>query len=179
MFSLPHSRPSPLGASGTGPNLPRPGNGLGAKYGTREPKSCAARTAPAKGAPSPEQARQYFICDAEHEFGSSLFLVANVKVQVAPVAHPPNQTIREINASDLDPSQPVWDIRGSLTQYQCSQTASWDNPYARTHNCTVEDHPTATGYCFKNTFAEWHCVMSDIQHTGTNTQRNMLPPDGN
>src|ERR1035441_11074065 len=36
---------------------PRPGPSLGAKYGTREPVTCANRTAPAKGAPSPEQVR--------------------------------------------------------------------------------------------------------------------------
>ena len=120
---------------------PRPGNSLGAKYGTREPKACATRTAPAKGALSADQARQYFICDAEHESTSHLFLVTNVKVQVAPASHPAS---RSILGGDLDPSQPIWDIRGSFTQYQCSQAATWDNAYSRTHNCTMNDMPTAT-----------------------------------
>ena len=155
---------------------PRPGNSLGAKYGTREPKTCAIRTAPPKGAPSADQARQYFICDAEHELSSHLFLVANVKVQVAPASHPAS---RSILGGDLDPTQPIWDISGSFTQYQCSQAAPSDNAYSRTHNCSLNDMPTATGYCYKSTSGEWHCEMSDMAHLTANTQPNQMPPAGN
>src|SRR5450432_2438368 len=52
--------------------LPRPGNGPGAKYGTREPKTCLSRREPAAGSPSPEQAKRIFICDAEGEGATSL-----------------------------------------------------------------------------------------------------------
>jgi hypothetical protein len=160
------------------PYLPRPGNGVGAKFGTREPKTCASRTAPAKGAPSPDQARQYVICDTEHVLGTGLFLVTNVKVQVAPASHSPTPSFVSMQA-DIDPSQPVWDIRGSLTQYQCTQTSPDQNAYARTHNCSVNDLPAATGYCYKNTFRDWHCVMGDPQNATLNTREHVLPPEGN
>jgi hypothetical protein len=156
-------------------HLPRPSNSLGAKYGTREPATCPGRTAPLKGAPSADQATQYFICDAEHELSSHLFLVTNVKVQVAPASHPAS---RSILGGDLDPTQPIWDIHGSFMQYQCSQAATWDNAFARTHNCSTNDMPTATGYCYKSTSGEWHCTMSDMAHLTANTQQNQMPPAG-
>ena len=156
-------------------HLPRPGNGPGAQYGTREPTTCATRTAPAKGAPSADQARQYVICDSESVYGSSLFLVTSVKVQVAPVSHPPNQLVKQMRG-DIDPSQPVWDIRGSFTQYQCSQTGPSQNPFARTHNCSVSDLPAAAGYCYKNTFGDWHCSMIGAL---ANARQLQLPPEGN
>jgi hypothetical protein len=160
--------------------LPRPGNGPGAAYNTREPKTCATRSAPARGAPSAEQARQYFICDAEHVLAVNLSLVANVKVQVAPVVHPVAQVmILKASVSDIDPNQPVWDIRGSFTQYQCGRPASWDNAFARTHNCTVTEMSTAAGFCYKNTFGDWHCGMTDPAFTNVNTRQHVLPPESN
>jgi len=161
------------------------GQSVGAKYGTRDPKTCSNRTVPAKGAPSAEQARQYFICDQEHEVTSSISLVTNVKAQVAPVSHAPNQIVKEIHAADIDPSQPVWDIRGSFTQYQCTQLTAipgWPtnvNDFARTHNCNATDQTTATGYCYKNTFGDWHCGMLDVAHVIANTRQYQLPPEGN
>ena len=153
---------------------------MGAGYGTREPTTCATRTVPTHGAPSAEQARQYFICDAERRLAINLSLVTNVKVQVAAVAHPVAQVmILKTAVPDIDPNQPVWDIRGSFTQYQCSRTASWENAFARTHNCTVTDMPTVSGFCYKNTFGDWHCGMTDPAFTNVNTRQHMLPPEGN
>ncbi len=113
------------------------GNTVGAKYGTREPRACGSRTAPAHGAPSAEQAKQYVICELERGDGERpLLLVTNVQVQVAPVSHPPNLITREITAARIDPREPVWDIRGSFTSYQCTALASLiaQNDFARTHN---------------------------------------------
>jgi hypothetical protein len=156
---------------------PRPGNTLGAMYGTREPKTCATRTAPSRGAPSADQARQYFICDSEKVYGTSLILVTNVKVQVAPISHPPNDLIKELAAADIDPREPVWDIRGSFTRYHCGKTGPQIvNPFVRTHNCIAWDQPATTGYCYKNTFADWHCAMVGAL---ANERRDQLPPEGN
>ena len=65
---------------------------LARQYGTRQPVTCANRTAPARGAPSVDQVRQYFIRDQERETSRfSLALVTSVKVQVvAPPSHAPN-----------------------------------------------------------------------------------------
>jgi len=155
------------------------GNGVGTKYGTRDPRPCGPRTAPAHGAPSAEQARQYVICELEQGDGQRpLSLVTNVKVQVASVSHPPNQLVREITAARIDPREPIWDIRGSFTNYRCFalSTLVAGNDYARTHNCWVVEQPTATGYCYKDTFGDWHCgLMGNL----TDWRTNVLPPEGN
>jgi hypothetical protein len=154
------------------------GNTVGAKYGTRDPRTCGDRTAPAHGAPSAEQARQYVICELEQGDGQRpLSLVTNLKVQVASVSHPPNQLVKEISAARMDPREPIWDIRGSFTIYRCYALASLiaQNDFARTHNCWVSEQPKATGYCYKDTFGDWHCGLIG---TLVNWQTNSLPPAG-
>jgi hypothetical protein len=154
------------------------GNGVGVQYGTRNPRTCASRSAPRMGAPSAAQAAQYVICELEQGDGTHpLSLVANVKVEVAAVSHASNNFTREITAADIDPSQPVWDIRGSFTNYRCAPLNSLiaGNDFARTHNCWVLDQPIATGYCYKNTFGDWHCGLLGKR---TDWQMNVLPPAG-
>jgi hypothetical protein len=154
------------------------GNSIGAKYGTREPRSCADRTAPAHGAPSATQATQYLICELEQGDGKDpLSLVTNVKVQVASVSHPPNLMTQELTTGNIAPGEPIWDIRGSFTTYRCFALSSLiaSNDFARTHNCWVSDQPVATGYCWKNTFGEWRCGMIG---GNINWKTNSLPPAG-
>jgi hypothetical protein len=154
------------------------GNTIGARYGTRDPRTCASRVAPAHGPPSAEQAKQYVICELEQGDGRRpLTLVTNVKVQVASVSHPPNLLVQELAAARIDPREPIWDIRGSFTGYRCDalSTLVAANDFARTHNCWVRDQPAATGYCFKDTFGDWHCGL-----TGNvlDWKPNSLPPSG-
>jgi hypothetical protein len=40
----------------------------------------------------------------------------------------------------------------------------------------VSDLPTAAGYCYKNTFGDWHCSMIGAL---ANAQQLQLPPEGN
>jgi hypothetical protein len=106
-----------------------------------------------------------------------MVLVTNVRVEVAPArgfnpktdaAHP-----------GIDPKQPVFDIRGSFTHYDCRQPASADNPFARTHNCSTFDEPAAQGICFKNTFGDWHCMMRDLRADILHARQYVLPPETN
>lgn len=155
---------------------PPPGDSPGGMYGTREPTKCDNRTKPSHGGPSADLARQYVICESESVYGSSLFLVTGVKVQVAAISHPAKSFVKEMKAADIDPREPVRDIRGTLTQYQCGKVSPALNPFARTHNCVVRDIPAATGYCYKNTFGDWHCAMIGA---AAGTRQHVLPPDGN
>jgi hypothetical protein len=130
------------------------------KYGTRDPATCATRTAP----PNAQTAARYFICDAEHESGDAMYLVNNVKVQVAPKGRPFN--MRTDSWPGVDPSQPIYDIRGSFRNYQCSakNSLSWENHPGQA--CAYGDQPNATGECYRDTFADWHCKMLDVDHAG-------------
>ena len=155
--------------------------GLGAKYGTRDPRSCAVRTAPARGAPSGEQAAQYAQCEGEGPYGSQdrIALMENMRVQVGGAR--PYQHVQD-SYEDIDPRQPVYPIRGSFTGYSCDplrtarEIASGfaDN---RGKNCDSLERPHATGICFRTTFADWHCTLVDIKaDVVRDTRRGVAPP---
>jgi hypothetical protein len=84
-----------------------------------------------------------------------------------------------------DLNQPAWDIRGSFTEYQCQTppvaipTYDTVTDFARVHNCTAYDRPSATGFCYKSTFGDWHCSMRDGVHEIANPKPYQLPPAGN
>jgi hypothetical protein len=153
--------------------LPRPGHGLGSRYGTREPRTCASRKEPV----SPALARQYFICDAEGEGVTGLVLVTNVRIEVAPGRSFNYNT--DSGHKGIDPKQTVYDIRGSFTHYDCRQASNGDNAFSRTHNCSAFDEPAAQGLCFKDTFGDWHCVMHDLHADILNARQHLLPPEAN
>ena len=57
--------------------------GVGAKYGTRDPRTCKSTVEPSKGAISTDQAKQYFACHVEGLGpGYRLGLAEEVTVQV-------------------------------------------------------------------------------------------------
>jgi hypothetical protein len=153
--------------------LPRPGHGLGSRYGTREPRTCASRKEPV----TPELARQYFICDAEVEGVTGLVLVANVRIEVAPGRSFNYNT--DSGHKGIDPKQTVYDVRGSFTHYDCRQASTGDNAFSRTHNCSAFDEPSAQGLCFKDTFGDWHCLMHDLHADILNARQHLLPPEAN
>ncbi len=152
---------------------------VGAKYQSRDPHTCASRAAPAKGAISAAQAKQYFICDSEGESASSvsastLHLVTGVSVQVGagrPFMMGTDDT--GDNTSDgIDPHYTVYPIRGSFIDWACKPVNEF-NPAGK--NCLRQAMPHATGICFMSSFKEWHCHMQDISQP---SQNNQPPPKG-
>ena len=143
--------------------------GIGAKYGSRDPITCADSKSPKTGAPSAAQAAQYVICSSEHEI-NDLYLVENVTVQVGK-GRPYN--IREdINFPDIDTKFPVYPIRGSLTKYNCDVVYLDRSNLNR--NCSVYNQPNAKGACYKDSFGDWHCAMTDA--SGQLIAENQPPP---
>jgi len=157
--------------------LTRPGNGVGRRYGTREPKTCASRRDPLNGAPSVEQAREYFICDIEAERVTSLALVTNVRLEIASGRSFNAQT--DSGRTGVDPKQLIYDIRGSFTHFECRPPARGDNAFSRTHNCSGFEEPAAQGSCYKNTFGDWHCTMLDLHADIVHPRIFLSPPEGN
>jgi hypothetical protein len=130
----------------------------GAPFGARDPAVCASRKAPVKGAPTVDQAKAYFYCDTELANGY-LYLVADVKVEVAPSARA--FSILTDSTGIIDPKQPIYNIRGSYTAYQCVNPASaTPGQFPAGKNCNSSDVTNATGMCYKDSFADWHCVMA-------------------
>jgi hypothetical protein len=158
-------------------------------YGTaRMPKTCPSRAEPKRGAPSVAQAKMYFTCESETEFGevgtgatnSFIRLTDNLTMQVSPRSRPANGTDLKFNSSysgslGLDTSQPVYDIRGSYDAYVCYDTTR-NKPSYPIHpvgaNCNVSRY-TSAGICFRNTFGDWHCMM---QGTSKKIGDKLPPP---
>jgi hypothetical protein len=142
--------------------------GVGSRFETRDPYSCGSRKEPAKGGPSPEQAKQYFVCEDEHVVkggtpeNDQLWLDTNVTVEVGR-GRPFNIGTDSGCAlcTEIDPAQPVYPIRGTYTQWACgSLHPCCTVGVARGANCARAENPVAKGMCFKTTFGDWHCVMS-------------------
>ncbi|MBK9657435.1 MAG: hypothetical protein IPO66_19145 [Rhodanobacteraceae bacterium] len=145
---------------------------LGAKYGSREPTRCADTSDPASGAPSVEQASQYLKRTMEIEGGGpSLYLLEDLELQVAPRGRAYD---RQAPISDVDPTQPIFDIRGSYLLYQCSPAYSSASGSNLGANCYTYAHPKAAGVCWKTSFGDWGCSMSDRNHGGQT--RDVAPP---
>ncbi len=157
------------------PALAQPG--IGAKFGSRDPQTCASQKEPARGAPTGAQLREYFICDSERVTGSAsssrlLYLVTGVNVEVAK-GRPFNMATD--SWSDIDTSQMVYPVRGAYTQWQCVELGKINGD--RGKNCTKWEYPHASGVCYKSTFGDWHCKLYDKDSPGPGMER-YPPPAG-
>jgi len=146
---------------------------IGAKYGSREPRTCADMKIPARGAITAALAAKYFICAAEKEDSRYLYLVDNVKTEVG-VGRPYNRNM-DINLPQIDVRFPVYPIRGSHTQYQCNPESDY---YGPGKNCNRYEHQNANGFCYKTTFGDWRCYQADQNIPTRNEFFNVAPPKG-
>ncbi len=145
------------------------------RFGARAPRTCADKSAPARGAITAGWARKYFICKAEYEQGGSLHLVENVKVQVGGgVPYTPN-----LGAfPEIDVTVPLYPIRGSLVSYSCQNLITSHTGPPET-SCYRYEQPNPKGYCYKTTFKDWDCYMADTSNiAGGGPDKKGPPPSG-
>jgi hypothetical protein len=149
--------------------------GEGAKYATRDPRSCASKSEPKSGAPTAEQAKRYVICGSSVHLGEGedsfhhMILLENVQVQVGKGRPFQGGINSDINMHDVDVDFPVYPIRGSFDMYQCSNVAPgdpWQSIYEARKNCDLYHETRATGACYKTTFGDWDCTMTDTASGG-------------
>jgi hypothetical protein len=132
--------------------------GSGAKFGARDPRTCASLKEPQKGAPTGEQMRKVFICQEEGltRGGDILNLLTNVTMQVGK-ARP---FMMSTDAwPDSDPSQPVYPVQGGYIQWACGVIGYMSNQ--KGHNCTKVEQLHSSGICYKNSFGDWVCKFMD------------------
>jgi hypothetical protein len=136
---------------------------VGAKFGSRDPRICATRTE----ALSAATAKQYFICDSEftvgpNASGESIYLVSDVTVQLGKPRpfSPDTDTFGFAADNSIDPSQPVVPIRGSFNEWVCGKLGQINAAPGK--SCNLTSNPHAVGICFKNSFGDWHCTMTDL-----------------
>ena len=150
--------------------LPK-GNGIGAQYGTRNPATCGNR----KVAITAVTAKMLLACDSEGLLGDKLDLITDIALQVgSPRAFNYSQ---DSSATGIDARQPVYDIRGSYSRYQCMLLSEEPNDFAKTHNC-FKYPATAGGYgrCYTDTFGDKHCEMTG---GGPTQLKDQMPPPAN
>jgi len=144
------------------------------KYGTRDAQTCKDMKAPVKGAPTAALAKQYVICDIEKVSGPYLYLVENVRVEVG--GGRPYNPNADINVPEINVRLPIYSIRGSLTKYQCYEVNPNFTVSAPGKNCTRYEEPKAKGDCYKTTFGDWRCTMTDLSNTNENWFPGVAPP---
>ena len=144
------------------------------KYGTRDAQTCKDMKAPVKGAPTAALAKQYVICDIEKVSGPYLYLVENVTVEVG--GGRPYNPNADINVPEINVRLPIYSIRGSLTKYQCYEVNPNFTVSAPGKNCSRYEEPKAKGDCYKTTFGDWRCTMTDLSNTNENWFPGVAPP---
>jgi|CXWL01.1.fsa_nt_gi hypothetical protein len=144
------------------------------KYGARDPRTCENTIAPTIGAMTPTLAKQYFICQAEGVSGAYLYLVENEKVEVG--GDRPYSANADLGVPDIDPKAPIYPIRGSYTRYQCLPEDAGLNSSAPGKNCSVQIYRKATGECYKTTFGDWRCSMTNGPTDNDDYQNGVPPP---
>ena len=150
--------------------------GAGKEYGSRDPRTCANTKAPAQGAITAALATKYVICKAEKIWSNDLYLVENVKVNEVGGGIPYQAIRGQYSWDQVDVNYPVYPIRGSLVSYQCRNLV---NEYVGPPdaNCATSNEPNASGHCYKTTFGDWKCFMSDpaLMERG-NYRTGVAPP---
>lgn len=151
-------------------------NSINANYGSRDPRTCDDKKAPANGAITAALALKYLNCQMESVSGGSLYLVENVKVQVGGgISYASIRGSRIL--SEIDVKHPVYPLRGSLVRYQCQNRLTAAR--VADANCNTYNEPQATGYCYKTTFGDWSCYMSDMAASNPeNVHHDVPPPKG-
>jgi len=149
--------------------------GGGKKYDTRDPVSCKSVKGPAKGAPSPSQVRELVACNqvsGESIAGGYISLYENGDFQVG--ASRPFSAWSDAGKIDIDNSQPVYPIRGTVDSYSCRPPGTMGFPAGR--NCNVRKAASFSGTCFKTTFGDWSCQGKLLGDPLAGVTNNVPPP---
>jgi len=167
------SNGNPKATNGGGTAKRQQGSPIFDRFGSRDPQTCANQNAPARGPITAEMAKKYFICNSEYIGGDLLYLVENVQVTVG--GGIPYSAIRgQRSLSEIDVSSPVYPIRGSLLRYQCREITG--DAVLQGENCATYNEPKATGYCYKTTFGDWNCFMTDSAGVNKENVRTGVSP---
>jgi hypothetical protein len=132
-------------------------------FKTRGPRTCNSVTS----VPTVAQIPALIQCGFESKTAYDISLMTNIKVQAGGFRK--YSEFQDGYATSIDTSAKVMPIRGSMVQWLCSQDR--DNPGA---NCARVNKPQAEGKCFKTTFGDWKCGMSDTNHI--DMEYRLAPP---
>jgi hypothetical protein len=164
--------PSASAQSSTRPAAFGETDGVGVRYGSRNPRTCPTGALSGGNAPTPAQASMSLVCGMEGiTTNSELILISEVTVQIGG-GRSYNQS-NLTNATDADVNAQVYPIRGSFKRYDCAPLPP-RGIYPAGQQCSMYPNNNATGVCYKNTFGEWHCTMGAMDSVAN--AKNKVPP---
>lgn len=132
--------------------------GVGARYGSHNPRTCPAGSISGGSAPTVTQATMSIVCNQEGpSIDQTLILVSEVTVQIGQGRSYAQSNLYD--ATDADVNAQVYPIRGSLKRYICSPLPPF-GIFPAGQQCSMFPAAVATGVCYKNTFGDWHCSMA-------------------
>ena len=129
--------------------------GVGIPFGSRDPRPCADLTGSVL---TQQKALSSFICSDEQLGQTSLKLIENASLQLG--SPRPYNFKEDYNLPNIDLNAKVYPIRGSFQEYSCVRFS--DYMQNRGRNCTLNEHPNATGLCYKDSWGNWRCSMGDV-----------------
>jgi hypothetical protein len=141
------------------------------RFEARDPRTCEDTKAPARGAITAALATKYLNCQMEFISMGDLYLVENLKVEVGGGV-PYDPTLGAFEAINV--RVPLYPIRGSLLRYQCQEVQKYASLSGE--NCASFNEPKAKGYCYKTTFGDWKCNMSDQAGVNKENARYKVAP---
>src|ERR1019366_10418405 len=110
-------------------------------------------------APSSSQIIDYVKCKEEKTGGCCIWLMENVQPEIGKSR--PFSAWSDVGNHDIDNSQPVYPIRGTYDDYQCSPPSIAGGFGApKGQNCSVKKADPFVGICYKTTFGDWSCPVS-------------------
>ncbi len=131
------------------------------RFGTRSPSTCGA---PVRSQPNVAQIKALIQCNFEKKSNDRINLVDVITVQAG--GKRSYSQYLDSYATGIDTDAKVLPIRGSSTTYMCSPVEKLPlHPTVYDHdntgkNCLVVKQPKAEGKCYKTTFGDWWCGMS-------------------
>ncbi|HUY95140.1 MAG TPA: hypothetical protein VMU71_07565 [Terracidiphilus sp.] len=89
-----------------------------------------------------------------------LWLDENVKVQVGGGVKASGTWT--YTGGDVNPNELVYPIRGTMDKYLCGKVQHGSVLENEGKNCTLWHWNEATGNCYRTTFGDWKCTMTDL-----------------
>ena len=146
--------------------------GVGARFGSHNPRTCPQGSLSGGKAPTVTQATMSIVCNTEGPYiDNSLILLSEVTVQIGQGRSYTESNLFDV--TDADVHAQVYPIRGSLKKFICSPLPPL-GIFPAGQQCSMFPAASAAGVCYKNTFGDWHCSMSG--GLGSQGESKVPPP---
>ena len=127
---------------------------LNPRFRTRAARTCAK----VQSRPTLSQIPALVQCGMETETSDNIFLYEDIVVSIGTMRP---YTVYDSRLESIDPKASLLPIRGTMVQYESGAISQIVGNTGK--NCTRSEQPLAEGVCWKTSFGDWRCYMSDAK----------------